>query len=231
MSPIAQSVEGVKPGQYVMISVTDTGTGMSQEVIDKAFDPFFTTKPAGAGTGLGLSQVYGFVKQSGGHVRIYSEIGEGTTVKIYLPRSFAAQQGRERRARAPESREGTTGNRAGGRGRRRRPRLCGRDLARPQLPVLEAADGEAALVLRSHESDPIDLLLTDVVMPGMNGRALAEAAQRHRPGLKVLYMTGYSRNAIVHQGRLDPGVSLMQKPFSQNVLAARVHGALSAGAN
>lgn len=128
-----RSVEGVKPGQYVMISVTDTGAGMSQAVIDKAFDPFFTTKPAGAGTGLGLSQVYGFIKQSGGHVRIYSEIGEGTTVKIYLPRSFCPRQaaaGEQSSGRQPG---GQAGNRAGSRGRCRRPHLCGRDLVRAQL--------------------------------------------------------------------------------------------------
>jgi signal transduction histidine kinase len=216
-----QSVDGVKPGQYVMISVTDTGSGMPQEVIDKAFDPFFTTKPAGAGTGLGLSQVYGFIRQSGGHVRIYSEIGEGTTVKIYLPRSFA----RDRPLAAGKAAdEAPAGN--------REIVLVVEDdpdvrayvvetLSALNYSVREAADAEAALRILD-DSGTVDLLLTDVVMPGMNGRNLAEAAKLRRPGLKVLYMTGYSRNAIVHQGRLDAGVSLMQKPFSQNVLAMRV---------
>ncbi len=216
-----RSADGVKPGQYVMISVTDTGSGMPQDVIDKAFDPFFTTKPAGAGTGLGLSQVYGFIRQSGGHVRIYSEVGEGTTVKIYLPRSFARDKpvtAGKASEDAPEGKQETV--------------LVVEDdadvrayvvetLSALNYSVREAANAEAALGILS-ASGPVDLLLTDVVMPGMNGRNLAEAAKLRRPGLKVLYMTGYSRNAIVHQGRLDAGVSLMQKPFSQNVLAMRV---------
>jgi two-component system NtrC family sensor kinase len=220
-----QSVEGVKPGQYVMISVTDTGTGMPQGVIDKAFDPFFTTKPAGAGTGLGLSQVYGFIRQSGGHVRIYSEIGEGTTVKIYLPRSFARDKPLAAGKAADDSPAG-----------KQEVVLVVEDdpdvrayvvetLSALNYSVREAANAEAALSILD-DSGTVDLLLTDVVMPGMNGRALAEAAKLRRPGLKVLYMTGYSRNAIVHQGRLDAGVSLMQKPFSQNVLAMRVRTVL-----
>jgi two-component system NtrC family sensor kinase len=216
-----QSVEGVKPGQYVMISVTDTGSGMPQDVIDKAFDPFFTTKPAGAGTGLGLSQVYGFIRQSGGHVRIYSEIGEGTTVKIYLPRSFARDKPLTAGKAVDDSPAGN-----------REIVLVVEDdpdvrayvvetLSALNYSVREAANAEAALRILD-DSGTVDLLLTDVVMPGMNGRNLAEAAKLRRPGLKVLYMTGYSRNAVVHQGRLDAGVSLMQKPFSQNVLAMRV---------
>ncbi len=217
-----QSVEGVKPGQYVMISVTDTGSGMPREVIDKAFDPFFTTKAAGAGTGLGLSQVYGFIRQSGGHVRIYSEIGEGTTVKLYLPRSLANDKplasSKPVEGDSPEGNQETV--------------LVVEDdpdvrayvvetLSALNYNVREAANAEAALGILA-DSGRVDLLLTDVVMPGMNGRKLVEAAQQHRPGLKVLYMTGYSRNAIVHQGRLDAGVSLMQKPFSQTALAMRV---------
>ena len=216
-----QSVEGVKPGQYVMISVTDTGSGMPPDVIEKAFDPFFTTKAAGAGTGLGLSQVYGFIRQSGGHVRIYSEIGEGTTVKIYLPRSFARDKPLAAGKAADDAPAG-----------KREIVLVVEDdpdvrayvvetLSALNYSVREAANAEAALSILD-DSGPVDLLLTDVVMPGMNGRNLAEAAKLRRPGLKVLYMTGYSRNAIVHQGRLDAGVSLMQKPFSQNVLAMRV---------
>jgi two-component system NtrC family sensor kinase len=216
-----QSVDGVKPGQYVMISVTDTGSGMPQDVIDKAFDPFFTTKAAGAGTGLGLSQVYGFIRQSGGHVRIYSEIGEGTTVKIYLPRSFARDKPLPAGKAADDAPAG-----------KQEIVLVVEDdadvrayvvetLSALNYSVREAANAAAALSILD-DSGPVDLLLTDVVMPGMNGRNLAEAAKLRRPGLKVLYMTGYSRNAIVHQGRLDAGVSLMQKPFSQNVLAMRV---------
>jgi two-component system NtrC family sensor kinase len=220
-----QSVEGVKPGQYVMISVTDTGSGMPPDVIEKAFDPFFTTKAAGAGTGLGLSQVYGFIKQSGGHVRIYSEIGEGTTVKLYLPRSFARDKPSAAGKTVDESPSG-----------KQETVLVVEDDADVRAYVVEtlmalnyrvreAANAEDALHLLD-DSAAVDLLLTDVVMPGMNGRNLAEAAQRRRPGLKVLYMTGYSRNAIVHQGRLDAGVSLMQKPFSQTMLAMRVRTVL-----
>jgi two-component system, NtrC family, sensor kinase len=220
-----QSAEGVKPGQYVMISVTDTGSGMARDVIDKAFDPFFTTKAAGAGTGLGLSQVYGFIRQSGGHVRIYSEVGEGTTVKLYLRRSFARENPRAGGKPIDETPSG-----------QRETVLVVEDdadvrayvvetLSELNYSVRQASNAEAALSILDGP-DPVDLLLTDVVMPGMNGRSLAEAAKQRRPGLKVLYMTGYSRNAIVHQGRLDAGVALMQKPFSQNVLAMRVRSML-----
>ena len=222
-----ETAEGVKPGQYVMISVTDTGSGMPKDVIDKAFEPFFTTKPAGPGTGLGLSQVYGFVKQSGGHVRIYSEVGEGTTVKIYLPRSFAQAK--------PVPVSATAGKSF--RKEARRPCLWSKTI-RPFAPmspnrwsISTTRCGRPPMrkpaITIINDSSPIDLLLTDVVMPGINGRVLADKAMQRRPGLKVLYMTGYSRNAIVHQGRLDPGVSLIQKPFSQDVLANRVRKILS----
>jgi two-component system NtrC family sensor kinase len=220
-----QSVDDVKPGQYVMISVTDTGSGMPQEVIEKAFDPFFTTKAAGAGTGLGLSQVYGFIRQSGGHVRIYSELGEGTTVKIYLPRSFARDKPLTASKAADEAPAGSQETVLVVEDDADVRAYVVESLSALNYSVREAANAEAALRILE-DSGPVDLLLTDVVMPGMNGRALAEAARLRRPGLKVLYMTGYSRNAIVHQGRLDAGVSLMQKPFSQNVLAMRVRTVL-----
>jgi CheY-like chemotaxis protein len=213
--------DDLKPGQYVMISVTDTGCGMPREIVDKATEPFFTTKPTGQGTGLGLSQVYGFVKQSGGHMRIYSEPGEGTAVKIYLPRCVASS--RELAAsdalQGPQEGSGET-------------ILVVEDdadvrayvveaLSGVGYRVLEAIDAETALtVLASNE--PIKLMLTDVVMPGMNGRALADAVRQSHPGVKTLFMTGYSRNAIMHQGRLDPGVLLIQKPFSQASLASRI---------
>ena len=224
------TADGAKPGQYVMIAITDSGIGMSQELIGKAFDPFFTTKPTGSGTGLGLSQVHGFVRQSGGHVRIYSEVGEGTTVKIYLPRSFAGARDATNEARAPESPKGSLETVLVVEDDDEVRSFVTETLRGLNYRVLEAADGDGALTL-VRQSDRIDLLLTDVVMPGMNGRALGDAAQQQRPGLKILYMTGYSRNAIVHQGRLDPGVSLIQKPFSESVLACRVHGLLSARGN
>jgi CheY-like chemotaxis protein len=214
----------VPPGQYVQIAVTDTGSGMGKDVLDRAFEPFFTTKQSGQGTGLGLSQVYGFVKQSGGHVKIYSERGEGTTVKIYLPRFTGKLSAAEEPKGVPE------------RGRAGECVLVVEDddqvrayvvetLTMLGYDVLEAADaGNAIRLLDEYKS--VDLLLTDVVMPGMNGRKLAEEAKQRRPSLKVLYMTGYSRNAIVHQGRLDPGVELMQKPLSSGQLADTIRRVL-----
>ncbi|MDT4739917.1 hybrid sensor histidine kinase/response regulator [Bradyrhizobium sp. WYCCWR 12699] len=212
--------------QYVSISVKDTGIGMAPEVADKAFEPFFTTKPPGTGTGLGLSQVYGFVKQSDGDVRINSTPGAGTTVTIYLPRRKDASE--------PERKEQAIGGVPRGDGERV---LVTEDdegvrqfvtdtLVELGYEVMQAQDGSAALNVLA--TSQVDLLLTDVVMPGINGRALAVEAQRRRPGLKVLYMTGYSRDAIVHQGRLDPGVSLIQKPFTQSDLAQRVRSVLEA---
>ncbi len=216
----------VQPGQYVQISVTDTGAGMTPEVVQRAFEPFYTTKPAGQGTGLGLSQVYGFVKQSGGHVKIYSEPGEGTTVRIYLRRFHGAPAAPARTKAEP--RRGNAGECI----------LVVEDdadvrayvvdtLGTLGYDVLEAKDGDDALRLMTQYSG-IHLLLTDVVMPGMNGRALAEQARQRHPALKVLFMTGYSRNAIVHQGRLDPGVELVQKPLTSDVLASTVRRVLDA---
>ena len=210
----------VRPGQYLQISVTDTGAGMAKEVRERAFEPFYTTKQSGQGTGLGLSQVYGFVKQSGGHVKIYSEEGEGTTINIYLPRFFGKAPPAE--VRKPEPSRGRSGecilvveDDADVRG------YVVETLETLGYDVLEAADAENALgLLNAHRS--VQLLLTDVVMPGMNGRKLAEEAKQQRPLLKVLYMTGYSRNAIVHQGRLDPGVDLIQKPLTSELLAVAV---------
>jgi two-component system NtrC family sensor kinase len=214
----------VRAGQYVQISVTDTGLGMSEEVLQRAFEPFYTTKQAGQGTGLGLSQVYGFVKQSGGHVKIYSEVGEGSTVKIYLPRFHGDASAQEQSI--PDTRQGQTGecvlvveDDADVRG------YVVDTLGSLGYDVLEAKSGEDALRLMT-EYKSIGLLLTDVVMPGMNGRKLAEVARQRRPELKVLYMTGYSRNAIVHQGRLDPGVDLIQKPLSGEQLATMVRKVL-----
>jgi two-component system NtrC family sensor kinase len=220
--------EELTPGQYVLISVTDAGVGMPADVIERAFDPFFTTKEPGLGTGLGLSQAYGFVRQSGGHIRIYSEIGIGTTVKMYLPRSLAPgvddsksgpdqiPQGKGESILIVEDDDGVRN-------------YLFELLTELKYDVKTADGGEAALVAIDNADQRIDLLLTDVVMPGMNGRQLADVAAAKRPNLRILYMTGYSRNAIVHQGRLDPGVSLIQKPVSEQSLAMRVRSMLDQG--
>jgi signal transduction histidine kinase/ActR/RegA family two-component response regulator len=228
---------GVPEGQYVLIAVTDTGSGMSAEVASRAFEPFFTTKEVGQGTGLGLSQVYGFVRQSGGHVKIYSEPGEGTTVKLYLPRL--------REVAGAETAEAAAAGAAGARDGRRPPLPEGagetvlvveddegvrrfttealRDLG---YRVLEADGAPAALRLLDAHGAGVDLLFIDVVMPDMNGRRLADEARRRRPDLKVLFTTGYSRNAIIHNGVLDAGVQLIGKPFTVEDLAEKVRAAL-----
>jgi hypothetical protein len=212
----------LEPGQYVSLCVTDTGTGMAPDVIERAFDPFFTTKPIGQGTGLGLSMVYGFVRQSGGQVRIYSEVNLGTTMCLYLPRHYGKE------ADKPSA-------------------LATRTAARPQadhtilvvddepsirmlltdaleeigFSVLEAPDGPTGLRILQSDAT-IDLLVTDVGLPGgMNGRQLADAARLTRPALKVLFITGYAENAIIGNGQLAPGMQVLTKPFVVEALASR----------
>jgi signal transduction histidine kinase/CheY-like chemotaxis protein len=215
----------VMPGRFVMIAVSDSGRGMTKEVAARAFDPFFTTKDIGQGTGLGLSQVHGFIKQSGGHVNIYSEPGTGTTVKIYLPRlaGSAADLPAEPRP-VPAGSGGETilfveddeDVRA----------FVAGTLSETGYRVIEAAEAASALRLLDGEPD-VDLLFTDVGLPnGVNGRQLADEAQRRRPSLKVLFTTGYARNAIVHHGRLDAGVELIAKPFAAADLVQRVRRVL-----
>lgn len=219
---------GVPAGQYVMIAVSDDGCGMPPEVVARAFDPFFTTKETGKGTGLGLSQVYGFVKQSGGHVKIYSEPGEGVSVKIYLPRVIGDHE-------ETTSEDGLDDLPLGDSQElilvvEDEPavrRFSVDALTELGYRVLEA-DG-AATALRVLEAHPdISLLFTDVVMPEVNGRKLAEEARRRRPDLRVLFTTGYTRNAVVHNGVLDPGVELVGKPFTVEQLAAKVRSVLDA---
>ena len=216
--------EGITPGQYVLIAVTDNGTGMSRETVEKAFEPFFTTKEAGKGTGLGLSQVYGFMKQSGGHVKIYSEIGEGTTISLYLPRHDSAEA-------VVADDEPAGSSRGNGEtilvvedddGVRQYASEILRDL---NYQIIEARDAASALKLLDAEK-PFDLLLTDVVLPGMNGRQLATEIENRRPGVKIIFMTGYSRNAIVHHGRLDRGTELITKPLIEGVLARKIRQVL-----
>jgi PAS domain S-box-containing protein len=219
----------VTPGQYAMIAVSDNGTGMTKNIADRAFEPFFSTKGAGQGTGLGLSQVYGFIKQSKGHIKIYSEVGEGTTVKIYLPCLLQDIDRSDEKEQAAEAVEGAGHETILVVEDDRDVRAYLVELLRDlNYRVLSAHDAVAALGMIETGGIRIDLLLTDVVLPGMNGRQLAEQAKNRRPDLKVLFTTGYSRNAIVHQGRLDPGVAMIQKPITQDTLAARIRDLLDA---
>jgi PAS domain S-box-containing protein len=218
----------VVPGQYVAIAVTDTGVGMDSKIIAQAFEPFFTTKAVGKGTGLGLSQVYGFVKQSGGHVKIYSEVGQGTTVKLYLPRLAVDVMGQEGPGPLPNPEAG-----------QEETVLVLEDddevrtysvdsLRELGYRVIEAHDGPSALTLLERQPR-VDLLFTDVVLPGgLTGAQVAAQARALRPTLKVLFTTGYARNAIIHHGRLDKGVQLLVKPFSFTDLAAKVRDVLDA---
>jgi signal transduction histidine kinase/DNA-binding response OmpR family regulator len=219
----AQSHDDVRAGQYAMIAITDNGTGMSKEVASRAFDPFFTTKEIGQGTGLGLSQVYGFAKQSDGHVKIYSELGEGTTVRLYLPRLDAAEAEAEPGAKLEAAPAGTKGDVILVVEDDEDVRAYSTDmLSELGYGVLQASDGATALGLLE-KAPEIRLLFTDVGLPGnLNGRQLADEARRRFPRLKVLFTTGYARNAIVHNGKLDAGVALIGKPFTYAGLAAKI---------
>jgi PAS domain S-box-containing protein len=211
----------VLEGQYVLLAITDTGMGMPPDVLERAFEPFFTTKPEGQGTGLGLSMAYGFVKQSGGHIRIYSEPGLGTTVKIYLPRSTESVADLE-----PAQPVTLTGG--------SETILVVEDDRRVQATVVETLRQLGYTVLKAHDAQSalaivqsgahIDLIFTDVVMPGtIRSTELAKMATRVLPHVKVLFTSGYTQNAIVHGGRLDPGVHLLSKPYSREQLASKIH--------
>ena len=223
------NLAGISAGQYVMVAVTDTGGGMSPEVLAKVFDPFFTTKPVGKGTGLGLSQVYGFVRQSAGHVKVYSEPGQGTSVKLYLPRFYGEGEISGSSVDAEARLIVPTGS-------RREIVLVVEDEEALRLLSVEslrelgysvhhAESGAAALRVLDAQPD-VALLFTDIVMPDMNGRRLVEEALRRRPELTVLYTTGFTRNAVVHNGVLDPGTNFLPKPFTLEQLAAKVREAL-----
>lgn len=219
----------VTAGQYVVVCVTDTGGGMPRDVIDRAFDPFFTTKGVGKGTGLGLSQVFGFVKQSGGHVKIYSEEGSGTTVKLYLPRWTGADAPERLAPSAEEMPRARAGEVVLVVEDEERVRLITVDTLRELgYGVIHAADGMRALEVVDGTAR-IDLLFTDIVMPGMTGRELADTATARRDGLRVLYTTGYTRNAVVHNGMLDANVAFLAKPFTVAALATKVRQVLDGG--
>jgi CheY-like chemotaxis protein len=208
-----------------MLAVTDTGTGISPEVLGKVFEPFFTTKDVGKGTGLGLSMVYGFIKQSNGHIEIYSELGRGTSIKLYLPRCDDVREQTAVRQSPPMPGgterilvvEDDPQVRAG----------VVRQLQSLGYAVDQAPDGTAGVLAFQAAAQSYDLLLTDVVMPGpLNGKALAEEVSRRWPTTKLVFMSGYTENAIVHYGRLDPGVLLLSKPFRKSDLAQIVRRAL-----
>ena len=213
----------VRPGQYVCICVTDTGSGMSADTIAKAFEPFFTTKPIGQGTGLGLSMIYGFARQSEGYAKIYSEIGQGTTVKLYLPRYYGEAEGaEEEHGRLTDAHRAEAGEVV----LVVEDETAVRDLVVDVLEELgyraiQAADGPAGLKLLQSRMR-IDLLVTDIGLPGLNGRQVADAARQQRPALKVLFMTGYAENATIANGFLDPGMEMITKPFAIEALATRV---------
>jgi CheY-like chemotaxis protein len=211
--------DDVEPGEYVIVSVSDTGTGMQPDVAAKAIDPFFTTKPVGEGTGLGLSMIYGFVKQGRGHLRIYSEVGQGTTVKLYLPRALQnAVDLVPRTIETPRGRGETI--------------LIVEDDATVRLilsdvleelgyNVLVASDARPAIPLLQSDQR-IDLMVSDVVLPHINGRKLAEIARACRPDLRVLFVTGYAENATFRGDFLDPGMDMLTKPFALDALGAKV---------
>ena len=219
----------VSSGQYGMIAVTDNGVGMSGEVAARAFDPFFTTKAAGQGTGLGLSQVHGFIKQSGGHVKIYSELGHGTTVKVYLPR-FVGEQSHLVAPQAPADVPLAAANEKIllVEDEERVRTLTSEMLRESGYRVLEA-DGAAQALKLLEQNPDVALLFTDIVMAGLNGRQLAEQAVKRHPHLKVLFATGYTRNAIVHNGILDHGVSVILKPYTIEALANKISAVLGTG--
>lgn len=210
----------VSPGQYVMVAVTDTGSGMSPEVQERAFEPFFTTKREGQGTGLGLSMVYGFVKQSGGHVKVYSEQGHGTTVRVYLPRA-RAEEDLETNIDAGPAKGGSETILVVEDDEEVRATVV-ELLADLGYRVLRAKDAQSALAI-VESGVPVDLLFTDVVMPGpLRSTELARKARERVPGIAVLFTSGYTDNAIVHAGRLDEGIDLLSKPYTHEALARKV---------
>jgi signal transduction histidine kinase/ActR/RegA family two-component response regulator len=218
---------GVTPGSYVLIAVSDTGQGMGPAVKARMFEPFFTTKPRGKGTGLGLSTVFGIVKQSGGHIFVYSEVGHGTTIKVYLPRATEAAA-TDGAVRQPVAAAGGVETILLVEDEESVRKLARRALEASGYTVLQAASPLEALEIAARHSGQLDLLLTDVMMPDLTGRQLADRLTVSRPGLAVLFMSGYAEDAIVHHGRLDPDTAFLQKPFAPESLAHKVRAMLDA---
>ena len=213
----------LSPGQYVSLCVSDTGSGMSPDVIAKAFDPFFTTKPLGQGTGLGLSMIYGFVRQSGGQARIYSEVGQGSMVCLYLPRHLGAAETIEHAPEIDAAPRAIAGETVLVVDDEPSVRMLVMEILEDLgYAAIEAADGASGLKVLQSDAR-IDLLISDVGLPGgMNGRQMADAARAVRPHLKVLFITGFAENAVVGNGHLDPGMHVMTKPFAMEAIAARI---------
>jgi len=218
----------VSPGPYVILAVTDTGTGMDEETQRRIFEPFFTTKEVGKGTGLGLSTAYGIVKQSGGNIWVYSEVGHGTTFKVYLPRIGEVAEEYEPTVMTSERVEGTETILVAEDEEMVR-KLAVQVLELYGYQVLEAANGGAALLICERHEGPIDLLITDVIMPEMSGRELADRLSQVRPDMKVLYMSGYANGAIGHRGVLEEDARFIQKPFTPDSLAHKVREVLGPG--
>jgi hypothetical protein len=226
LDSVTADTPALSPGDYICIGVTDTGVGMSAEVAARAFDPFFTTKPIGQGTGLGLSMIYGFARQSNGHVTIDSKMGRGTSVRLYLPRHHG-DSAAEHASAARAAEHAATGETV----------LVVEDepvvrgvilemLGEQGFRTLEAVDGPSGLqILRDHER--IDLLVTDVGLPGMNGRQLADQARETRPGLKILFITGYAESVAIADGFLQPGMEMITKPFDLEHLSQRIRAMIS----
>ncbi|HLG56006.1 MAG TPA: response regulator [Vicinamibacterales bacterium] len=220
----------VPPGDYLMLAVSDNGTGMDEETRLHIFEPFFTTKAAGKGTGLGLSTAYGIVKQAGGFIWVYSELGQGTTFRIHLPAKTGARESLVSMRPTSAALEGTetillVEDQEAVR------TLARRVLTKAGYTVLNASDGDQALLALERHTGPVHAVLTDVVMPTMSGRKLADRLSALRPGVKVLYMSGYTDNAIVHHGVLEPGVNFIQKPFTPNTLLSKIREVLDAGSS
>jgi CheY-like chemotaxis protein len=214
-----------QPGEYVLLAVSDTGVGMSKDVVGHIFEPFFTTKDIGKGTGLGLATVYGIVQQSGGHIWVYSEEGQGTSFKLYLPRA-AQRIGPSKRNGRPQALPRGTETILLVEDEPAVREIAARTLRGQDYIVLEAVDGQDALHRSSEHGNNIQLLLTDMVMPGINGQNLAERLAQNYPDLKTLFMSGYTDNTLESHGRLDANAPFIQKPFSPGALVRKVREVL-----